>query len=102
MMRPSWRGTMLLCRIAFAALTALASAPAVAADPKKEIRMPQQSPPPELPPLVPMPAPAAKPAPKPASPVGLQLGLYRLAPPGTADEPALPATDDTLTDPGQA
>jgi hypothetical protein len=93
---------MLLCRIAFAALTALASAPAVAADPKKEIRMPQQSPPPELPPLVPTPAPAAKPAPKPASPVGLQLGIYRLVPPGTADDPAMQSIEDTFIDVAQA
>ncbi len=93
---------MLLCRIAFAALTALASAPAAAADPKKEIRMPQQSPPPELPPLVPTPAPAAKPAPKPASPVGLQLGIYRLVPPGTADDPAMQSIEDTFIDVAQA
>jgi len=93
---------MLLCRIAFAALTALASAPAAAADPKKEIRMPQQSPPPELPPLVPTPAPAGKPAPKPASPVGLQLGIYRLVPPGTADDPAMQSIEDTFIDVAQA
>jgi hypothetical protein len=93
---------MLLCRIAFAALLALASAPAVAADPKKEIRMPQQSPPPELPPLVPGPAPAAKPAPKPASPGGLQLGIYRLVPPGTADDPAMQSIEDTFIDVAQA
>src|SRR5258708_4125550 len=92
---------MLPCR-AFAALIALASAPAVAADPKKEIRMPQQSPPPELPPLVPTPAPAAKPAPNPASPVGLQLGIYRLVPPGTADDPAMQSIEDTFIDVAQA
>jgi hypothetical protein len=89
---------MLLCRIAFVAFIALASAPAAAADPKKEIRMPQRSPPPELPPLVPTPAPAAK----PASPVGLQLGIYRLVPPGTADDPAMQSIEDTFIDVAQA
>jgi len=94
---------MPLCRIAFAALVALASVPAVAADRKKEIRAaPQKSPPPELPPLLPAPAPAAKPAPKSDSPAGLQLGIYRLVPPGTADDPAMQSIEDTFMDVAQA
>jgi hypothetical protein len=94
---------MPLCPIAFAALVALASVPAVAANPKKEIRAaPQKSPPPELPPLLLPPAPAAKPAPKPAPPAEPQLGIYRLVPPGTADDPAMQSIEDTFMDVAQA
>lgn len=85
-------------RIGLAALLAL-SLSASAADKKKQPPAPAPALP-ELPLLAPSPAPAAAP-PAPRS-GGFQLGIYRLVPAGTVDDPALTSIEDTFLDVAQA